>query len=72
MTPSAKQTLQRFPAKPNRGGFDGIDDTIGAAGVRLPPEGGAARNFRIVASRLEKDRNRECADALCLFARLDE
>jgi len=24
--------LQRFPAKPNRGGFDGVDDSVGAAG----------------------------------------
>ena len=23
--------LQRFPAKPNRGGFDGVDDSVGAA-----------------------------------------
>jgi Response regulator receiver domain len=24
--------LQRFPAKPNREGFDGVDDSVGAAG----------------------------------------
>jgi hypothetical protein len=29
--------LPRIPAKPNRGVFAGVDDTIGAAGVCLPP-----------------------------------
>jgi hypothetical protein len=69
---SSPSQLQRFPAKPNRGGFDGVDDSVGARDIRLPPGGGAARNFRILASRLEQDQNPESAGALCSFARLSE
>jgi hypothetical protein len=52
--------------------FDGEMLALARRGIRLPPEGGAPRNFRILASRIEQDQNPDSVGALYLFARLFE